>query len=357
MASQLWDRTPASVAVFRALCLGDLLCAMPALRALRLALPKARITLIGLESARPVVKRFSHYLDELVVFPGHPKFPEQPARESELSDFYDAMRLRRFDLALQMHGNGLLSNSIVSALGARQWAGFVPLIEQEEPRRLMAWPDNQPEVVRYISLLSHLGLQDQGVALEFPIDEVDRKEADDVAEKANLELARTIFIHPGAKLESRRWPAERFAEVGRQLALQGWQLAITGTTEEHSLASGLATSIGKAAVDISGQTTLGALASLLQRGRLLICNDTGVSHIAAAIGLRSVVIACGSDVARWAPLDSALHTVLHADMSCRPCSYPVCPLGHPCALRVTCNDVLEPIRAYLAQGAACEQNC
>ncbi len=354
MSLRLCDRPPANVAVFRALTLGDLLCVMPALRALRRALPEARITLIGLESARTVVKRFSHYLDDLVVFPGHPNFPEQPARESELVGFYEAMRLRRFDLALQMHGNGTIANSIVAAFGAREWAGFVPLIEQQEPCRLMVWPDDQPEVMRYISLLSYLGLQSQGTALEFPIDEADRQEADHIVRNAKIELERTVFIHPGAKLASRRWPSHRFAEVGRQLARQGWQLVITGSDEERMLASGLAADIGKAAVDISGMTSLGALASLLRRGRLLICNDTGVSHVAAAIGLRSVVIACGSDVARWAPLDAQLHTVVHADMFCRPCSFPVCPIGHPCALRVDCAQVLDPALRYLAQGEAPE---
>src|SRR5699024_9059570 len=94
-------------------------------------------------------------------------------------------------------------------------------------------------------------------------------------------------------------------------------------------------------VDCGGLTDLGMLASMLQRAPLLICNDTGVSHVAAAMRTPSVVIASGSDVNRWAPLDTGLHTVLHADVPCRPCAHDDCPVpGHPCATRITTDDVL-----------------
>src|SRR5690606_34733915 len=112
-----------NVAIFRALNLGDLLCAVPAFRALRSALPQARITLVGLESARPVVERFHRYLDELVLFPGNPAFPEQKVRSQELPEFYRNMKARHFDLVLQMHGSGEHSNAVVQAMTEGHWAG------------------------------------------------------------------------------------------------------------------------------------------------------------------------------------------------------------------------------------------
>ena len=346
----VWSPAPRRIAVFRALNLGDFLCAVPALRALRRAAPRARITLIGLESIRPCIGRFGRYVDELVDFPGDPGFPEQAARLSALPDFYREMRARHFDLALQMHGSGTRSNAIVQALGALQWAGFVPDRLRRTPL-LMAWPDRQPEVMRYLALLEYLGLPaGEDARLEFPVDAEDHAQADDLAVRTGFDPARTVFMHPGARLASRRWPPARFATVGRRLAGQGWRIAVTGSRAERPLTAEVVAGIGRQALDLGGMTELGTLASLLGRAPLLICNDTGISHVAAAVRARSVVIASGSDVGRWAPLDTARHTVLHADMPCRPCAHDRCPvLGHPCATRVDAEQVLRAAQIQLAK--------
>lgn len=345
--SCLWRPPPENVAIFRALNLGDLLCIVPALRALRKALPTAKITLIGLESARPVVGRFSHYLDELLLFPGDPAFPEQDPRLSELPVFYRQARARHFDLALQMHGNGTRSNTIVGSLGARQWAGFVPDPIQEEHGRLMAWPDAEPEIRRYPRLLDYMGLPTDGLDLEFPLTDLDITEAARLAREVGIDVRRTVFIHPGARLASRRWPVERFASVANRLVEDGWQVAITGSRDEGDLVRRLVQASPACLVNLCGRTTLGSLAALLRDARLLICNDTGVSHVAAAVKARSVVIACGSDAARWAPLDTMRHRVLHAPMPCRPCMHQECPVGHPCAYAIGVDDVIAQARRQI----------
>lgn len=345
--SCLWRPPPEKVAIFRALNLGDLLCIVPALRALRNALPTARITLIGLNSARPVVERFSHYLDELILFPGDPAFPEQEPRLSELPGFYRRARARHFDVALQMHGSGTHSNAIVESLGARQWAGFVPDPLQQEHGRLMAWPDAEPEIRRYPRLLDYLGLPADGFDLEFPLTLMDIAEAGDLARDVGIDVRRTIFIHPGARLASRRWPVERFASLANRLVEDGWQVAITGSRDEGDLVRRLVYESRACVVNLCGRTTLGSLAALLRDARLLICNDTGVSHIAAAVGTRSVVIACGSDAGRWAPLDKVRHRVLHAPMPCRPCMHQECPVGHPCAYAIGVDDVMAQARRQI----------
>ena len=82
----------ASIVIFRALQLGDMLCAVPALRALRCALPTARITLVGLPWAEQFASRFRRYIDAFTSFPGHEAFPEQPVQQHQLADFYASMR-------------------------------------------------------------------------------------------------------------------------------------------------------------------------------------------------------------------------------------------------------------------------
>jgi ADP-heptose:LPS heptosyltransferase len=93
------------------------------------------------------------------------------------------------------------------------------------------------------------------------------------------------------------------------------------------------------ALDLSGKTDLGALAALIAQARLVVSNDTGISHVAAAVATPSVIVSCGADTERWAPLDHERHQVLSADVACRPCMHKVCPSGHECAEGVDVDTV------------------
>jgi ADP-heptose:LPS heptosyltransferase len=146
------------VAVFRALRLGDMLCAVPALRSLRMALPQAKITLVGLPWAAQFAERFERYIDDFVAFPGHPAFPEQTTRETALPGFYADMCNRGFNLALQLHGNGKISNSIVRQFGARVLAGLaIPGASAETNEVLVNYPQCGAEPARLLHLIAHLG--------------------------------------------------------------------------------------------------------------------------------------------------------------------------------------------------------
>lgn len=341
-----------TVLVFRALNLGDMLCAVPALRALRRHLPAAHITLVGLPSAVPVLQRFAGYVDEFVEFPGDAAFPEQPVRAAALPAFYSAMRARRFDIAVQLHGSGGRSNRIVQDMAPAHWFGFVPEDNQAVAGRLLPWPEHLHEVHRYLALLAHVGIDARDDTLGFPLTKDDEAGAERLVAAVGLEPDRTVIVHAGARLRSRRWPVERYAGVAQALARQGWQVALTGSPEEAPILAAVQAIAKRSFVSLCGKTTLGVLAALLKRSRLLICNDTGISHVAAAVGTPSVVIASGSDVARWAPLDTRRHTVVYGPVACRPCAHDVCPVGHVCARAVNVNDVLRQVQGKLAEGVA-----
>src|SRR5918998_3701845 len=121
-----FDPSPRRIAIFRALFLGDLLCTFPAFRALRSAFPDAEITLIGLPWARELVSRFEGYLDAFLEFPGYPGLPEQGPDVERIYAFFMSARRAGFDLALQLHGSGRVTNTVVGRLGARVTGGFFP---------------------------------------------------------------------------------------------------------------------------------------------------------------------------------------------------------------------------------------
>lgn len=327
------------IAVFRALQVGDMLCAVPALRALRAAAPVAEITLIGLPWAAEFARRFRQYIDDFVPFPGAPGMPEQPASSDRLDAFYRTTQTRGFDLALQLHGDGRLTNAIVRGLGARRVAGSYPADKPVDEPGFVAHPAHEPEVRRLLRVVEALRVPTRGEALEFPIRGDEWKELARLRAAYGLRPGEYACIHPGARLATRRWPPERFAAVADALATRGMRVVLTGTHDEQRLTQAVARATHTGATNLCGQTSLGVLGALYAGARLLVCNDTGVSHLAAALCVPSVVIYSGSDPARWAPLDHERHRSLHAPADCRPCYHSTCPIGHRCALDVTADQV------------------
>ncbi|HEY6862519.1 MAG TPA: glycosyltransferase family 9 protein, partial [Burkholderiales bacterium] len=205
------------------------------------------------------------------------------------------------------------------------------------------------EVLRGLRLLERLGVPGAGIELEFPIDEVDREELARLASAFRFRPGQVVCVHPGAQLASRRWPPERFARVADALAAEGHTVVLTGTAGEAAVTCAVAGAMRSRAIDLTGLTSLGALAALIARARLLVCNDTGVSHVASATRTPSVVVSCGADTARWSPLDPERHRVLAYELVCRPCSYASCPYGHECAQGVAPESVIAETRALLAK--------
>ncbi|HET8699701.1 MAG TPA: glycosyltransferase family 9 protein [Gammaproteobacteria bacterium] len=343
---------PREIAVFRALKLGDLLCVVPALRALRRALPRARVTLIGLPWARSFAARFGRYLDAFLPFPGWPGFPEQGCDAEAVPGFLAAAQARRFDLVLQLHGSGALSNPLVLLLGARRAAGYFRAGDYcPDPERFFPWRPHAHEVERYLELLSLLGVPANDPALEFPLSDADRAELAAAAKQFPLARRDYACVHPGAQLPSRRWPAERFAAVADALAADGLEIVLTGVAGEAELTRRVTRAMRAPALDLAGKTSLGGVAALIDGARLLVSNDTGVAHVAAARRTPSVRVSCGGDPHRWAPLDASLHRVLHHPVECRPCAYAICPKGHPCAHGVPVEQAVEAARVLLARAA------
>lgn len=318
--AQCSEILPQRVVLFRALPgLGDFLCAVSAFRALRAALPEAQIVLVGLPSLSPLVQRFHRYLDGLLEFPGFPGLPEQTPDLQQLSEFLVMVQRQQFDLAIQMHGSGLLTNPITMLLGAKRTAGFVlPGQYCPDPNSFLPYQESEAEIRRYLKLLKFLGIPDQGEALEFPLLQADWRSLQAIPTVRNLKPRTYVCLHPGASVRDRRWSTEQFAEVADAIVYQGWQVVLTGSAAERSLAQAVANAMHAPCLNLAGETSLGGLAALLSQSRLLVCNDTGVSHLAAALKIPSVVIFSDSDPNRWAPLDRLRHRAVYNALGVKP---------------------------------------
>jgi ADP-heptose:LPS heptosyltransferase len=300
------------IAVVRSLAgLGDFLCLVPALRSLRAALPHAKITLVGLAKTQALVQRFHHYIDNLMPFPGYPGLPEQVPQLHQLPAFFAEAQSQCFDLALQMHGSGTITNPLVMMMGAKYNAGFfLPGQYCPEPDRFLPYPSDESEVRCYLQLVAYLGFPHQGEALEFPLEEADHQALKGIEATQTLRSGQYICIHPGASMVDRRWAPDHFANVADALAQRGFQIVLTGSSEEVLLTQAVASLMQMPSLNLAGCTNLGALAALLNGACLLVCNDTGVSHLAAALQVPSVVLFTASNPRRWAPLNRTLHRVV-----------------------------------------------
>ena len=351
------DPTPRRIAVFRAIFLGDLLLAVPAWRALRAAFPAAEITLIGLPWAESFVRRFGHYVDRFLEFPGFPGIDEVPLDPGRIAAFLAEQHAYGYDLAIQMHGSGLTSNAFVLALGARRSAGYAPGRPPPGLRFSAPYPDNLPEIERNLRLVELLGCRrpadpDEAVALEFPLGPEDRAEA--AALLADLPPGGPLVaLHPGAKAPARRWPPEYFAAVGDALATRhGARILLTGGPAERPITAAVRASMWSPALDLAGRTSLGGLAALIDRLALFISNDTGPAHLADALDTPSITVFGAADLVRWAPLDCRRHVAIPRAAECSPACGVECALDQRCLRGVPPEAVLAEAARLLAETPA-----
>ena len=303
---------PEHVAIVHALSgIGDILCAIPALRALRAALPHARVTVVGTDRARPVLERFPQYVDDLLAIPGFDDIAYledvRPAT-GDLPSFLAEASRHAFDLAIQLDGSGGTSNGLTLLLGAKLRAGtYPPGGFCPDPARFVPLVRDLPEIRRLLLVLDSLGIPPQGEHLEFPVTAPDRDLLCAIPAAAALRPGQYVVVHPGSSRAERRWPARHFATMIDLLGALRLPVVLTGTASDRPVVHEVAAFSRVDTIDLSGRTTLGTLGALVQGARLVLCNDTGVSHLAAALRVPSVVVFTGSEMARWAPLDTDIH--------------------------------------------------
>ncbi|WP_448616412.1 glycosyltransferase family 9 protein [Modestobacter sp. URMC 112] len=352
MTAPLADPAVRRVALVRLrVGLGDLLCSVPALRRLRAARPDVRVSLVTWAEMAPVVDRMDDVVDELLPFPGADGIPDRPPDPDGWPAFAEAAAQRRFDLAVQAYGDRPAANRVTAALGARLVGGFAPTGWDPPPASAalhLRYPTQLHEADRHVRLLEHLGLPAGPPAgMAFPVTAADEAEHAATLAAAGLAPGGYVVLHPGASSPTRRWPVQRYAAVGDALAADGWHVVLTGVPGERTISAAVRDRMRAPATDLTGTTSLGGLAALLRDGAVLVGNDTGTAHLAAAVGARSVTVFLPGDPVRWAHTGPR-HRAVVAGVPCAPCPHLECPIDFRCATSVRPADVLAAAREVLA---------
>ncbi len=336
------------VLVLRPGQLGDLLLAVPGLRALRAGFPKAEISLVVQPWATGLFGRF-RYVDRVLPLPI--PLADWGGADVESHSFVAEARCHRYDLVLQLQADGGAAARLALALGGRVTAGFCP--DEAIARDFhipLSMVRDEPEVLRVLRLLDAIGVRPAGVQAEFPLLPEDRDELDAIPGlRRALQRRPVVAIHPGARAPARRWPLRRFVELAHRLHDRwGDTLIVVGGPEELDLAAELQRHSGIPVLNLAGRLSLGGLAALLGEVDLFVGNDSGPSQLAAVVAPRSVRIFGPANRGRWAPLDQSRHRVVYRQVDCSPCGHWECPIDHRCLEWVTVEQVAEQIDSLLS---------
>lgn len=323
MNSSLAQRVPdvGRIAVLRANALGDFIFTLPALDALRAGYPDAELVLLGAPWHADLLRDRPGPVDRVLVVPPWegirtPGPNEAGPSPATMAAFLDAARLERFDLALQLHGGGANSNPLVAQLGARVTAG---LRAQDAPPldRWIRYVYYQPEVFRYLEVAGLVGAAP--VTLTPTLSTTDADVAAAHAVLGEPDRPR-VALHPGASDTRRRWPAERFAEVADALAADGYEVLVTGTAGERELVDRVVATARAPVRSLAGRLSLGGLIGLYLDCQVVISNDTGPLHLAAALGTPTVgVFWVGNVINCASPLRARHRPVVSWTIHCPVC--------------------------------------
>ena len=161
-------------------------------------------------------------------------------------------------------------------------------------------------------LIEFLGIKAEDTTLEFPFSESENQSALNLLRSHNLEKGKYAVIHAGARDTKRWWAPQNFAKVIEHLIGRGLSIVLTGTEQERENVMQVEKLVNAPLVNLVGQTDLPTFAAVIKNARILLSNDTGASHIAAATQTPSIVVFLSSDPQRWAPLDTHRHQIIPA---------------------------------------------
>lgn len=204
-------------------------------------------------------------------------------------------------------------------------------------------------VQRYVSH-AYVAEADQAPKIPFPRLEVDSINRERLIEDLNLNLGRPVIaMMPGAEYgPAKQWPEKHYKELASLLIDKGYQVWIIGSVKEKELGDTIVEDLGEHAINLSGKTELVDTVDLLSCAEQVVTNDSGLMHVAAAVGVMLNVVYGSSTPDYTPPLTSdEKMNILYEALSCSPCFERVCPLGHTdCLIRIKEKKVYDLMISY-----------
>jgi ADP-heptose:LPS heptosyltransferase len=330
------------VCIYRIGNLGDILCALPAMHSVRKAYPEARLTLLtspgptGLSGA-PDLLANAAWLYEVLVY--HSEEIDTVGQKLQL---LKKLRQRRFDVWIELSSSLATAGVILRNMGFARLAGArwgqgwtISTIRwaARAQSRSRVFPN---EVERLLRVVARCGIRTEHVSFPLPLRDHHAAAIDALLPGA----ARWVALAPGAKRPANRWPLDRYAALGRELSRRGFFVLLLGGAEEGEACNLLAAEIGSAVLNLAGRLSVLESCELLRRCAFLVCNDSGVQHMAAAVSTPCVSLFAAREMpGKWHPY-GARNVVLRKDVACHSCYRDECPQGNLCLGLIQVPEVL-----------------
>jgi heptosyltransferase-2 len=325
---------------------GDTILSYPTVQQLKTLFPKSHLTILIPSYLVDLWKTFPH-VDEIIPF----------QKKRGIGSIWEDLNLsqslkeRHFDLAV------ILPRSFRSAFHIYLARIPIRIGYRDEGRSLFLTHKihRTKEILQvhrvhyYQKLLEPLGKIENLPSPQITLREEDRRWANQVLmDLGILEGKPLIGMNPGATYGlAKCWYPDRFGELGRRLS-EKWQASVLlfGKEEERPIVHEIQKHLGAKGINLTGKTSLLQLAALLERCALLVTNDTGTMHVAAAVGI-SVIALFGSTPPHITGPWGDGHVVVKKDVDCSPCWKRVCPIDHRCMELITVDDVEEVVNRKL----------
>ena len=321
--------------------LGDIVHAMPVCAAIRRAYPKARLTWLVKREWAGLVERIDG-VDRV--------WPVESTLTGWLSQV-SALRAERFDLVVDLQG--LFRSAAIGWLsGSPLCVGFANGREGSPwfySRRVPVPQLEMHAVNRYLLVAKAVGAVESGAPeFRFRIPQTDHEEVDRLLSQSGITTGMSwVAMNVSARWPTKRWPAASFAEVADRLRQEGCgAVVMIGGPDERAEVAAVSGMMKTPPIDLAGATAVGLLPALLSRASMLITNDSGPMHVAAAVGIPVVALFGPTSVARTGPYGAG-HDVLTAKIPCSPCFSRTCHNALPleCLQTVSPELVLQAVRA------------
>ncbi|MGN6724527.1 MAG: lipopolysaccharide heptosyltransferase II [Tepidisphaeraceae bacterium] len=344
---------PQRILVVQPSWVGDAVMATPALRAIRNLYPNAQISYLIKRYVKAMYTGMP-WADKLITY--RTGKSAKPSGRGDLLSLVTKIRRRRFDLAI------LLPGSFKAALACkmariprivgydRDGRGFL-LTDKLLPARENGRYVPSPIIKYYMGLASYLGSTERDLTMSLFVTPSEQREAEQIIQQAAIPEKRPwILLNPGANYgASKCWLPEYFAEAADTLAdRHGATILISSAPKERRIVDEILGQMRHPAVDLSrAGMSLGALKEIVRRCDLMISNDTGPRHIAAAFDVPVVTI-FGPTHPEWTEIYFAKERMVQVKVHCGPCQLKTCPLDHRCMTRLTPGMVIDKAEELLA---------